>query len=155
MASAAAITQACMGACICCCCCLGLQQEAAFRSFLELTTGDDLRQLLWVRSSSSSSWLQQRRSIAAGHAAMAACGYLCGIGDRHPGNLLLCCCCSSKSCSGCCIAHIDFSDVFEAAAYRRVLPETVPFRFVPKVSLYMFSLYIYTYMLYNIYIYVV
>ena len=48
-------------------------------------------------------------------------GYVIGLGDRHPSNLLL------DRFTGRVI-HIDFGDCFERAALRKFLPEVVPFR---------------------------
>ncbi|KAG6421928.1 hypothetical protein SASPL_118488 [Salvia splendens] len=48
-------------------------------------------------------------------------GYLLGLGDRHPSNLML------HRFSGK-ILHIDFGDCFEASMNRENFPEKVPFR---------------------------
>ncbi|KAH9605868.1 hypothetical protein KSS87_023466 [Heliosperma pusillum] len=48
-------------------------------------------------------------------------GYLLGLGDRHPSNLML------HRYSGK-ILHIDFGDCFEASMNREKFPEKVPFR---------------------------
>ena len=50
---------------------------------------------------------------------MSMVGYMLGLGDRHPSNLL-------HRFTGK-ILHIDFGDRFEVAM-RREIPETVPFR---------------------------
>ncbi|KAL0864533.1 hypothetical protein Bca101_043651 [Brassica carinata] len=48
-------------------------------------------------------------------------GYILGLGDRHPSNLML------DRYSGK-ILHIDFGDCFEASMNREKFPEKVPFR---------------------------
>ncbi len=48
-------------------------------------------------------------------------GYVLGLGDRHPSNLLL------DRMSGK-ILHIDFGDCFEVAMTREKFPEKIPFR---------------------------
>ena len=48
-------------------------------------------------------------------------GYILGLGDRHPSNLML------DRVTGKVI-HIDFGDCFEAAILREKFPEKVPFR---------------------------
>ena len=48
-------------------------------------------------------------------------GYVIGLGDRHPSNLLI------DRFTGR-VVHIDFGDCFEKAAQRKMLPEVVPFR---------------------------
>ena len=52
---------------------------------------------------------------------MSMVGYILGLGDRHPSNLML------DRISGQ-IVHIDFGDCFEVAMSRSKYPETVPFR---------------------------
>lgn len=52
---------------------------------------------------------------------MSMVGYVLGLGDRHPSNLMI------MRSSGS-IVHIDFSDCFEVAAVRDKFPEKVPFR---------------------------
>jgi len=48
-------------------------------------------------------------------------GYILGLGDRHPSNLML------DRITGK-IIHIDFGDCFEVAMHRDKYPERVPFR---------------------------
>jgi len=48
-------------------------------------------------------------------------GYVLGLGDRHPSNLML----DRKSGK---VLHIDFGDCFEVAMQREKFPERVPFR---------------------------
>jgi FKBP12-rapamycin complex-associated protein len=48
-------------------------------------------------------------------------GYILGLGDRHPSNLML------DRLSGK-ILHIDFGDCFEVAMTREKFPEKIPFR---------------------------
>lgn len=52
---------------------------------------------------------------------MSMVGYVLGLGDRHPSNLLL------DRMSGK-ILHIDFGDCFEVAMTREKYPEKIPFR---------------------------
>lgn len=52
---------------------------------------------------------------------MSMAGYLLGLGDRHPSNLML------DRFSGK-LVHIDFGDCFEASMTRDKFPERVPFR---------------------------
>jgi FKBP12-rapamycin complex-associated protein len=52
---------------------------------------------------------------------MSIVGYILGLGDRHPSNLMM----SRKTGK---IIHIDFGDCFEVAMKRDKFPEKVPFR---------------------------
>mmetsp|Transcript_20799 Transcript_20799/g.32070 ORF Transcript_20799/g.32070 Transcript_20799/m.32070 type:complete len:154 (+) Transcript_20799:937-1398(+) len=52
---------------------------------------------------------------------MSMVGYILGLGDRHPSNILL------DRYSGK-IVHIDFGDCFESAMRREKYPEKIPFR---------------------------
>lgn len=52
---------------------------------------------------------------------MSMVGYILGLGDRHPSNLML------DQISGR-VLHIDFGDCFEVAMHRDKFPEKVPFR---------------------------
>ncbi|KAI9155947.1 phosphatidylinositol kinase- protein kinase tor1 [Blastocladiella emersonii ATCC 22665] len=52
---------------------------------------------------------------------MSMVGYVLGLGDRHPSNLML------DRFSGK-VVHIDFGDCFEVAMLRDKFPEKIPFR---------------------------
>ena len=52
---------------------------------------------------------------------MSMVGYILGLGDRHPSNLM------QDRLSGK-IVHIDFGDCFEVAMHRDKYPERIPFR---------------------------
>jgi len=52
---------------------------------------------------------------------MSMVGYILGLGDRHPSNIML------DRVTGK-IIHIDFGDCFEVAMHREKYPERVPFR---------------------------
>lgn len=52
---------------------------------------------------------------------MSMVGYILGLGDRHPSNIML------NRNSGK-VVHIDFGDCFEVAVLREKFPERVPFR---------------------------
>jgi serine/threonine-protein kinase mTOR len=52
---------------------------------------------------------------------MSMVGYILGLGDRHPSNLML------NRVTGK-ILHIDFGDCFEVAMIREKFPEKIPFR---------------------------
>jgi hypothetical protein len=69
----------------------------------------------------SEEWLERRTNFTRSLAVMSMVGYILGLGDRHPSNLML------DQISGR-ILHIDFGDCFEVAMHREKFPEKVPFR---------------------------
>lgn len=54
-------------------------------------------------------------------ALMSMVGYILGLGDRHPSNIMM-----SRETGSIC--HIDFGDCFEVAMHREKFPEKYPFR---------------------------
>ena len=51
--------------------------------------GEDLHKVLWLKSRSSEVWLERRTSYTRSTAVMSMVGYILGLGDRHPSNLML------------------------------------------------------------------
>ncbi|KAM0066920.1 putative non-specific serine/threonine protein kinase [Helianthus debilis subsp. tardiflorus] len=92
-----------------------------FEYALDNTEGNDLARVLWLKSRTSEVWLDRRTNYTRSLAVMSMVGYLLGLGDRHPSNLML------HRFSGK-ILHIDFGDCFEASMNREKFPEKVPFR---------------------------
>lgn len=98
-----------------------MQKVEVFEHALEHTQGDDLASLLWLKSPSSEVWFDRRTNYTRSLAVMSMVGYILGLGDRHPSNLML------DRLSGK-ILHIDFGDCFEVAMTREKFPEKIPFR---------------------------
>lgn len=98
-----------------------IQKVEVFEHALEHTQGDDLSKLLWLKSPSSEVWFDRRTNYTRSLAVMSMVGYILGLGDRHPSNLML------DRLSGK-ILHIDFGDCFEVAMTREKFPEKIPFR---------------------------
>lgn len=98
-----------------------MQKLQLFESALSVTQGEDLRQVLWLKSPSSEVWFDRRTNYTRSVACMSMVGYILGLGDRHPSNLML------DRLTGK-IVHIDFGDCFEVAMLREKFPERVPFR---------------------------
>ena len=92
-----------------------------FKNALKNTLGLDLCKILWKKSQNSERWLERRTNYSRSLAVMSMVGYVLGLGDRHPSNLML----DRKSGK---ILHIDFGDCFEVAMKRERFPERVPFR---------------------------
>lgn len=92
-----------------------------FEHALSNTDGRDLGRIMWHRSLNSEVWLERRLAYTRSLAVMSMVGYILGLGDRHPSNLML------DQVSGR-VVHIDFGDCFEVAMQRDKFPEKVPFR---------------------------
>eukprot|EP01065_Artemidia_motanka_P017419 TRINITY_DN2087_c0_g2_i6.p1 TRINITY_DN2087_c0_g2~~TRINITY_DN2087_c0_g2_i6.p1 ORF type:complete len:2721 (+),score=805.36 TRINITY_DN2087_c0_g2_i6:302-8164(+) len=97
------------------------QKVDVFESILEQSTGDDLARMFWLKSRSSEVWLANRTTYTQSLAVMSMVGFILGLGDRHPSNLML-----ARSTRK--VIHIDFGDCFEVASRREKYPEKVPFR---------------------------
>ncbi|KAB2095069.1 hypothetical protein ES319_A01G009900v1 [Gossypium barbadense] len=98
-----------------------ISKVEVFEYALQNTEGNDLAKVLWLKSRTSEVWLERRTNYTRSLAVMSMVGYLLGLGDRHPSNLML------RRSSGK-ILHIDFGDCFEASMNREKFPEKVPFR---------------------------
>lgn len=93
----------------------------AFDFALANTKGLDVARVVWLRSQNAEDWLLRRTNFTRSLAVMSMVGYILGLGDRHPSNLML------DRLTGK-ILHIDFGDCFEVAVHRDKFPEKIPFR---------------------------
>lgn len=98
-----------------------MQKVEVFGYAMDNTTGKDLYRVLWLKSKSSESWLERRTNYTRSLGVTSMVGYILGLGDRHPSNLLL------DRLTGT-VVHVDFGDCFEIAMHREKYPERVPFR---------------------------
>lgn len=92
-----------------------------FKQVLEETSGRDLAKMLWLKSKTSDVWVERRANFTKSMAVMSMVGYILGLGDRHPSNLML------DRITGR-VVHIDFGDCFEITKNRSKYPEIIPFR---------------------------
>jgi FKBP12-rapamycin complex-associated protein len=98
-----------------------IQKVQIFEIAIESTSGDDLAEILWHKSLTAEKWLERRTNYTRSLAVMSMVGYVLGLGDRHPSNLML------DRINGK-IIHVDFGDCFETAMTREKFPEKIPFR---------------------------
>jgi len=98
-----------------------IQKIEVFRTALAAIEGDDIARVMWLQSKNAESWLERRTTYTRTLAIMSMVGYILGLGDRHPSNLMM------DRISGS-IMHVDFGDCFEVAMKRPKYPEKVPFR---------------------------
>ena len=102
------------------------QRADLFEHLFNTVESKDMAHVLWYRSVNAELWLKRRTRFTTSLATMSTAGYILGLGDRHPGNLLL------QMATGA-VVHIDFGDCFDVARYRSSFPETVPFRLTPML----------------------
>lgn len=81
----------------------------------------ELRDTIWERTPDAVTWLKTIETFVLSTALMSMAGYIIGLGDRHPSNIMI------QRQSGH-VVHIDFGDSFEVALNRDRMPEKVPFR---------------------------
>jgi phosphatidylinositol kinase/protein kinase (PI-3 family) len=98
-----------------------IQKMQIIESVFHMTPDSDIADFFWLKAQTAESWLKQVNTFAISTGMTSIIGYVIGLGDRHPSNLLI------DRFSGSVI-HIDFGDCFERAANRQFLPEVVPFR---------------------------
>jgi FKBP12-rapamycin complex-associated protein len=98
-----------------------LSKVETFKEGLLETHGTELLKVIWKKSKNCESWLNRRTNYSRSLAVMSMVGYILGLGDRHPSNLMM----SRKTGK---IIHIDFGDCFEVAMKRDKFPEKIPFR---------------------------
>eukprot|EP00742_Colponemidia_sp_Colp-10_P011536 GILJ01012829.1.p1 GENE.GILJ01012829.1~~GILJ01012829.1.p1 ORF type:complete len:1505 (+),score=267.54 GILJ01012829.1:274-4515(+) len=103
-----------------------LQRTDLFEHLFAKVESRDMAHVLWYRSLNAELWLKRRTRFTTSLATMSTAGYILGLGDRHPGNLLI------QMATGA-VVHIDFGDCFDVARYRSSFPETVPFRLTPML----------------------
>ena len=92
-----------------------------FKYILEKTKDKDLSQMIWLKAKNSESWFVRRTNYSRSLAVMSIVGYILGLGDRDPNNILM----NQETGK---IVHIDFSNCFEVSMKRDRFPEKVPFR---------------------------
>ena len=100
---------------------LSMTKLEVFKYALYNTLGIDLYKVIWNKSQNAEDWLEKRTNYSRSLAVMSIVGYILGLGDRHPSNIMI------DRMSGK-ILHIDFGDCFEVAMKRDKFPEKVPFR---------------------------
>ena len=98
-----------------------ISKVEVFEYIQDHTSGHDLRRAFWARARNSEAWLDSRTTFTRSLATMSMVGYLLGLGDRHPNNIMI------QNDTGK-VVHIDFGDCFEVAMHRDDFPEQVPFR---------------------------
>lgn len=81
----------------------------------------ELRDMFWEKAQDAVTWIKVVDQFVVSTALMSMAGYVIGLGDRHPCNIMI------QRQTGR-VVHIDFGDSFEVAMNRDRMPEKVPFR---------------------------
>ena len=66
-----------------------VRRVEVFNAVMNDTIGDDLKSILWLRSKNSEEWLHRRINYTRSLAVMSMVGYILGLGDRHPSNIMI------------------------------------------------------------------
>lgn len=103
-----------------------IQKVEVLQYAFEKTSGQDLYNVLWLKSRNSEAWLDRRTNYTRSLAVMSMVGYILGLGDRHPSNLML------HRVTGK-VVHIDFGDCFEVFP---TLKSNIPY-YVPDISIFL------------------
>ena len=98
-----------------------LQRLEMFYEITQVCPGNEVRDFLWYKAPNASAWLQTQNNFCTTTALMSMIGYIIGLGDRHPSNIMV------QRNTGR-VVHIDFGDTFETTINRASFPEKVPFR---------------------------
>lgn len=98
-----------------------IQRLEAFGEITKVCPAYEVRDFLWYRASNAQKWLIMQDNFTLTTALMSMIGYVIGLGDRHPSNIMV------QRDTGRVI-HIDFGDTFETTINRASYPEKVPFR---------------------------
>lgn len=96
-------------------------KHEAFAEVLSKTSPEDLKLGMVYKCTTLEAYTRKRHTYTCSTATSSVAGYILGVGDRHPSNMLL-----DKSTYK--MVQIDFGDCFEYAIDRDKYPEKVQFR---------------------------
>jgi phosphatidylinositol kinase/protein kinase (PI-3 family) len=97
------------------------QKREAWELIAPKFPATEFRELLWERSPDAVTWVKCVDTFTLSTALMSMAGYVIGLGDRHPSNIMV------LRQTGH-VVHIDFGESFEKTLLRDRMPEKVPFR---------------------------
>ena len=98
-----------------------IQSLESIRYIMKTTVSNDLRDMIWLKAPDAESWVKHIISFSKTTGLMSIVGYIIGLGDRHPLNIMI-----QRSTGK--VIHVDFGDCFEVTRERVQFAETVPFR---------------------------
>jgi serine/threonine-protein kinase mTOR len=92
-----------------------------FEHALKQTEGMDLARMMFINAGNCDRSLKARLVYSRSLAMTSIVGYVLGLGDRHPSNLMI----DRESGQ---VVHVDFGDCFDVTCFRDRYPEKIPFR---------------------------
>jgi len=92
-----------------------------FEHALLQTEGMELHKMMFRNAGNCDKWLKSRLMYSRSLAVTSIVGYVLGLGDRHPSNLLI-----DRDTGQ--VVHVDFGDCFDVTVFRDRYPEKIPFR---------------------------
>ena len=98
-----------------------IQKLHVIKKVMNIVPDTDIANFFYLKSMTPELWHKKINTFAISAAITSMVGYIIGLGDRHPSNILI-----DRNTGK--VIHIDFGDCFERAAKRKFLPEVVPFR---------------------------
>lgn len=98
-----------------------IQRLEALEKVASETSDSVLSDILWLRAPDAENWIKRVTTFSRTSALMSVVGYILGLGDRHPSNIMI------HNFTGSVI-HVDFGDCFETTKERVLFPELIPFR---------------------------
>ena len=104
-----------------------IQRYEIFQELSQSLKAQEVFQMMWLKSPSAGIWMSRIQKFTTTAALMSIVGYIIGLGDRHPSNIMI------QRDTGSVI-HIDFGESFESAILRKSHPERVPFRLTRMVE---------------------
>jgi hypothetical protein len=104
-----------------------IQKYEMFQEVAERCNAEDLFRLRWIRSANAEQWLKLTQRFTVTTAVMSMIGYVIGLGDRHPSNIMV------QRATGN-VVHIDFCESFEATLTRKHFRERVQFRLTRMIE---------------------
>ncbi|OHT02706.1 hypothetical protein TRFO_30103 [Tritrichomonas foetus] len=104
-----------------------LQKYELFEIVSETCKANELFRTMWVLSPCASAWMERVIRFTYTTAINSMVGYIIGLGDRHPSNIMI------QRDTGS-VVHIDFEESFESTLHRKEFPEKVPFRLTRMIE---------------------
>jgi len=93
-----------------------------FQHALQQTEGMELNHMMFRNAGGNcDKWLKNRLMYSRSLAMTSIVGYILGLGDRHPSNVLI-----DRETGQ--VVHVDFGDCFDVTVFRDKYPEKIPFR---------------------------